>query len=67
MEDLINKRVLIAKGHHKGEFGTILEIKKVGLNNEPSVLLIELNSGKILEYSIDDLAMKWDYKNIMEG
>ena len=65
-DDIINKRVLITEGEHKGEFGTILEIKQRTFDNKPLKLLIELNSGKILKYSVGDLTMKWGYKDVMK-
>lgn len=52
---LINKRVKILVGRDKGKFGTILEITKINGNNSPEEILVELNDGKIREFSVDDL------------
>lgn len=65
--DIINKRVFITKGKYKGEFGTILEIKEWSLDKKPLKLLIETNKGKIAEFDIDDVTMKWDYKDVMKS
>ena len=55
MEDLINKRVKIIKGRHKGKFGTILDIEKVDGDSNPIEFLIELNESSILKFPKEDI------------